>query len=85
MVNLLIAAKEKLEIVIRAAPPPFRIFAGGLPRRLRWRSAFGLIQEYCALFQWVTNRTNWGSIIDLVPQQERNEEPSSSFVRNMRS
>jgi len=40
-------AKEKLEIVIRAAPPPFRIFAGGLPRRLRRRNAFGLIQEYC--------------------------------------
>ena len=30
-----------------AAPPPFRIFAGGLPRRLRRRNAFGLIQEYC--------------------------------------
>ena len=41
------AAKEKLEIVSGAAPPPFRIFAGGLPRRLRRRNAFGLIQEYC--------------------------------------
>jgi len=30
-----------------AAPPPFRIFAGGLPRRRRRRNAFGLIQEYC--------------------------------------
>jgi len=39
------AAKEKLEIVIRAAPPLFRIFAGGLPRRLRRRKRFGLIQE----------------------------------------
>ena len=29
-----------------AAPPPFRIFAGGLPRRRRRRNAFGLIQEY---------------------------------------
>ena len=37
------AAKEKLEIVSGAAPPPFRIFAGGLFRK----NAFGLIQEYC--------------------------------------
>jgi len=42
-----LAAKEKLEIVSGAAPPPFRIFAGRLPRRLRRRNAFGLIQEYC--------------------------------------
>ncbi|MEK7540010.1 MAG: hypothetical protein AAB558_02065, partial [Patescibacteria group bacterium] len=41
------AAKEKLEIVIRAAPPPFRIFVGGLPRRPWRRNTFGLIQEYC--------------------------------------
>ncbi len=41
------AAKEKLEIVSGAAPPPFRIFAGGFTRRLRRRNAFGLIQEYC--------------------------------------
>jgi len=41
------AAKEKLEIVSGAAPPPFRIFAGGLPRRRRRRNAFGLIQGYC--------------------------------------
>ena len=37
------AAKEKLEIVIGAAPPPFRIFAGGF----FLKNAFGLIQEYC--------------------------------------
>jgi len=37
------AAKEKLEIVSSAAPPPFRIFAGGFFRK----NAFGLIQEYC--------------------------------------
>ena len=37
------AAKEKLEIVSSAAPPPFRIFAGGFP----CRNVFGLIQEYC--------------------------------------
>jgi len=43
----LYAAKEKLEIVSGAASPPFRIFAGGLPRRRRRRNAFGLIQEYC--------------------------------------
>jgi len=31
-----------------AAPPPFRIFAGGFPRPARaGRNAFGLIQEYC--------------------------------------
>ena len=39
------AAKEKLEIVSGAAPPPFRIFAGELPRRRRRRKRFGLIQE----------------------------------------
>jgi len=45
------AAKEKLEIVSGAAPPPFRIFAGGgIPRRRRRRNAFGLIQEYCTKF-----------------------------------
>jgi len=43
------AAKEKLEIVSGAAPPPFRIFAGGIPRRRRRRNAFGLIQEYCTV------------------------------------
>jgi len=50
------AAKERLEIVSGAAPPPFRIFAGlrlaevalatqagGFFRK----NAFGLIQEYC--------------------------------------
>jgi hypothetical protein len=37
------AAKEKLEIVSGAAPPPFRIFAGGF----FLKNAFGLIQEYC--------------------------------------
>jgi len=36
------AAKEKLEIVSGAAPPPFQIFAGGFFRK----NAFGLIQEY---------------------------------------
>ena len=34
------AAKEKLEIVIRVAPSPFRIFAGGFPRRLWWQNVF---------------------------------------------
>ena len=41
------AAKEKLEIVSGAASPPFRIFAGGLPRRRRRRKRFGLIQVFC--------------------------------------
>ncbi len=43
------AAKEKLEIVIGAAPPHFRIFAGGLPRRpaVAGRNAFGLSLIYC--------------------------------------
>ncbi len=52
--------QKKLEIVSGAAPPPFRIFAllrfsasdgqaGGLPRCLRRRNAFGLIQEYCVI------------------------------------
>ena len=44
----LVAAKEKLEIVIGAASPQIlNFFAGGIPRRLRRRNAFGLIQEYC--------------------------------------
>ena len=37
------AAKEKLEIVSGAAPPPFRILAWGFFRK----NAFELIQEYC--------------------------------------
>ena len=48
------AAKEKLEIVIGAAPPHFQSFAGSFPclagrqaRRRRRRKAVGLIQEYC--------------------------------------
>jgi len=36
-----------LAVLIGAAPPHFRIFAGGIPRRRRRRNAFGLIQEYC--------------------------------------
>ena len=36
------AAKEKLEIVSGAAPPPFRIFAGGFPHRRRRRKMFEL-------------------------------------------
>src|SRR3989338_2131299 len=32
---------------LRGRPPPFRIFAGGLPLRRRRRNAFELIQEYC--------------------------------------
>jgi len=40
------AAKEKLEIVIGAAPPHFQIFAGGFPRRLRRRNAFELSLGY---------------------------------------
>ena len=32
-------------VLIRAAPPPLQIFAGGLPRRLRRRNAFGLIRD----------------------------------------
>src|SRR3989344_9214262 len=34
-------------VLIRAAPPPFRIFAGGLPRRRRRRKRFGLIPVFC--------------------------------------
>jgi len=41
-----LAAKEKLEIIIGVAPSHFQNFAGGFPRRLRRRNAFGLIQEY---------------------------------------
>jgi len=41
------AAKEKLKIVIGAAPPHFQnFFAGGIPCRLRRRNAFGLSLEY---------------------------------------
>jgi hypothetical protein len=42
---------RRVKIVIGAAPSPFRIFAGGIPRRLRRRNAFGLIQEYCTKLQ----------------------------------
>jgi len=69
------AAKEKLEIVIDAAPPQIlNFFAGGLPRRLRRRNAFGLIQEYCATFSMPCvyilqslkdNRTYVGYAIDV--------------------
>ena len=40
----LFAAKEKLEIVSGAAPPPFGFSAGGSRRRRR-RNGFALIQE----------------------------------------
>ena len=45
----MINSLEKLEIVIRAAPPPFRIFAGGPPRPdlASGRKRFGLIQVFC--------------------------------------
>ena len=49
----LVAAKEKLEIVKsrgEAAPN-----SRGLPRRLRRRNAFGLIQEYCT--NWTASST----------------------------
>jgi len=39
------AAKEKLEIVISAAEPRFRNFAGGFPHRLRRRKPSELFQE----------------------------------------
>ncbi len=38
-------------VLIRAASPPFRIFAGGLPRRRRWRKRFGLIQVSCTTLE----------------------------------
>jgi len=38
-------------VLIRAAPPPFRIFAGGLPRRRRRRKRFGLIQVFCTTLE----------------------------------
>jgi len=34
-----------------AASPPFRIFAGGLPRRRRRRKRFGLIQVSCTTLE----------------------------------
>ena len=45
-----------LEIVSGATLPPFRIFAGGLPRRRRRRNAFGLIQEYCEVKRSVRSK-----------------------------
>jgi len=43
----LVAAKEKLEIVIGAASPQIlNFFVGGIPRRLRRRKPFELSQEY---------------------------------------
>jgi len=35
-----------LAVFSGTAPPHFQDFAGGIPRRLRRRNAFGLIQEY---------------------------------------
>ena len=60
--SLKFAAKEKLEIVSGAASPPFRIFVGGLPRRLRRRNAFGLSLEYCTIKDWVapTSENSFG-------------------------
>ena len=55
------AAKEKLEIVIGAAPPPFGFFAGGFPRpsTSSGRNAFGLIQEYCTRINFLWLSTAW--------------------------
>ena len=55
------SAKEKLEIVIRAASPPFGFFAGGLPRRRRRRKWFGLIQVFCSILELV--RAHFGKEI----------------------
>jgi len=42
------ASKEKLEIVIGAAPPHFKnFFAGGFSRRRKRRNSFGLSLENC--------------------------------------
>ena len=38
-------------VLIRAAPPPFRIFAVGFPRRRRRRKRFGLIQVFCTTLE----------------------------------
>ncbi|KKW20883.1 MAG: hypothetical protein UY71_C0018G0014 [Parcubacteria group bacterium GW2011_GWB1_52_7] len=43
------AAKEKLEIVIGAAPPPFRPPSGGFAGGFFRKNVFGLIQEYCII------------------------------------
>ena len=58
--KLIIATKEKLEIVSGAAPPPFRILAGGSPRRGGRRNAFGLIQEYCTISTRAAGSTGTG-------------------------
>src|SRR3989344_2721718 len=42
---------DSLAVLIRAAPPPFRIFAGGLPRCRRRRKRFGLIQVFCTTLE----------------------------------
>ena len=49
-------------------PPPFRIFAGGFPRRRRRRNAFGLIQEYCITSE---NKTYFFSAISLATRDLR--------------
>jgi len=53
--------KEKLEIVIGAAPPHFQNFAGGFPRpalfaKRAGQNAFGLIQEYSTKLIAYTSR-----------------------------
>ncbi|MBI4812317.1 recombinase family protein, partial [Candidatus Falkowbacteria bacterium] len=45
-----------LAVLSGAAPPPFRIFAGGLPRRRRRRNAFGLSLIYCTISEIASQR-----------------------------
>jgi len=45
-----------LAVLIGAAPPPFRIFAGGLPRRRRRRNAFELSLIYCTSTEIASKR-----------------------------
>ncbi|PIR06024.1 hypothetical protein COV54_03455 [Candidatus Jorgensenbacteria bacterium CG11_big_fil_rev_8_21_14_0_20_38_23] len=45
-----------LAVLIGAAPPRFRILAGGLPRRHRRRNAFGLSLIYCTSSEIASKR-----------------------------
>jgi len=52
----LIVFPGSLAVLIGAAPPHFRIFAGGLPRRRRRRNAFGLSLIYCTSSEIASKR-----------------------------
>src|SRR3989344_3021683 len=58
--KIVIAAAPRLRRGFGGQAPPFRIFAGGLPRRLRRRKRFGLIQVFCTTLEKSMPRPAFG-------------------------